>query len=309
MPANHVSPIAAQMTFGVEIECHLPLALPIQIGGYCHGIQVPELPAGWKAERDGSIECGPERKRCEIVSPILKGQDGLRQLRFVLTWLHEHGARVNWSCGFHVHVGFGAGLVSEIGRVVATVARYERALYAVTGTHTREHRPDGKNFCKPINGDHNYTSRWKDKTRSVASYSDFPWDRYFSLNLTNLQGGTKPTVEFRVFAGTLSVVKASAYVQVCLGIVERALTINRTPAWNLEKNRAEQERTAGMGAGRFATVKLIYGLGWRKGESDRPFGLIDPADDLPAVGTMVAELYRLADKYDSPDAPIEAEVA
>ena len=44
-----------EMTFGVEIECIIPAANAPSVGGYHAGTQIAELPAGWNAQRDGSI--------------------------------------------------------------------------------------------------------------------------------------------------------------------------------------------------------------------------------------------------------------
>src|SRR5262249_39920135 len=91
------------LTFGVELEVTLP-AGTCSVGGYHAGVQVPALPPGWKAERDSSIQPGPGYMPGEVVSPVLKGADGLRQLKTVYDWLNSVGAKVNRSTGFHVHV-------------------------------------------------------------------------------------------------------------------------------------------------------------------------------------------------------------
>jgi hypothetical protein len=51
---------ANQATYGVEIETVVADSAitedGLRIGAYHHGIQVPYLPTGWKAQRDGSID-------------------------------------------------------------------------------------------------------------------------------------------------------------------------------------------------------------------------------------------------------------
>src|SRR5947209_4111933 len=76
------------LTFGVELEVTLPYGT-CPVGGYHSGVQVPQLPTGWKAERDCSIQPGAGYMAAEIVSPILKGADGLRQLKAVCDWLNS----------------------------------------------------------------------------------------------------------------------------------------------------------------------------------------------------------------------------
>ena len=279
---------AADLTFGVEIECTVPANVTIMMGGYHRGIQVPQLPVGWTAQYDGSIQAGRGRQGVEIVSPILKGEDGLRQMLFVLGWLRSIGAKVNTTCGFHVHVGFNAQQTTELGRVVSLVARHEKGLYAVTGTKSRE---EG-NFCRPIKDAVDYASFKAGERRPRL-----PYTRYFTLNLANLAYGTKPTVEFRVFGSTLNDVKATGYVRLALAIVEKALKTNRTVAWDLVKNAGEARKFPNQGEGRYNTMKLIYGLGWKRGEQPVEYGSLG-GDGIPTTEDIVKELYRLADKYD-----------
>src|SRR4051812_34973032 len=102
---------ANELTFGIEIECYVPASLvqngTLLIGGYHYGTQVAALPLGWNAQRDGSLRSvGRGRVGVEIVSPILKGADGIQQVKKVCQWLRSIGATVRKECGFHVHVGF-----------------------------------------------------------------------------------------------------------------------------------------------------------------------------------------------------------
>ena len=60
---------AEELTFGIEIETIPPDSAVqehgLRIGPYRRGIQVPYLPAGWKAESDGSINNGHGGHKCE----------------------------------------------------------------------------------------------------------------------------------------------------------------------------------------------------------------------------------------------------
>jgi hypothetical protein len=84
---DHTMIEANQLTFGVEIETIAPASAVavggLRIGSYRHGIQVPYLPPGWTAERDGSISGLEGGHACEIVSPVLCGADGLAQVAVV----------------------------------------------------------------------------------------------------------------------------------------------------------------------------------------------------------------------------------
>ncbi|RPH76859.1 MAG: hypothetical protein EHM77_08720, partial [Planctomycetaceae bacterium] len=134
---------ANEFTFGIEIETIAPNSAVqndgLRIGPYKRGIQVPYLPAGWKAEADGSIDNSAGGHKCEIVSPILRGAEGLTQVVEVVAALEAKGHRVNPSCGVHVHVGWDQAWTADaLARLVTIIAYVERGLYAITGTKSRE---------------------------------------------------------------------------------------------------------------------------------------------------------------------------
>jgi Putative amidoligase enzyme len=276
------------LTFGVELEVTLP-AGTCTVGCYHHGVQVPQLPTGWKAERDCSIQAGPGYMAAEIVSSVLKGADGLRQLKAVCDWLNSVGAKVNRSTGFHVHVGFDHTNAKALHRLVSLVANFEKALFAATGTHSREQN----HYCQGISADHNFVTAFR-ATR--VARPDLCSDRYHVLNLANLISHGKPTVEFRVFAGTTNALKATGYVRLCLGIVEKALAMKKLPKW-VAKTPIETSPIHRNGEGQTALTRLFYGLGWTKGREDHTFGDVQ-AEELPTIEATKKELMRLARKYD-----------
>jgi hypothetical protein len=275
-----------ELTFGVELEVTLP-AGACPVGGYHAGLQVPGLPAGWNAQRDGSIQPGPGYMGVEVVSPVLRGADGLRQLQAVCDWLGAAGAKVNKSTGFHVHVGFRRDDKAGLRRLVSLVANFEKALFAATGTRSREQGY----YCRPVQNDATYQRAFRDAAGPAAHLP-----RYHVLNLTNLLGHGKPTVEFRVFAGTTNATKALGYVRLCLAIVEKALALKKLPKW-VAKTPVETSPIHRSGEGQTALCRLFYGLGWTKGREDHTFGDIQP-EGLPTLDATKKELMRLARKYD-----------
>ena len=201
---------ANDRTFGVELETVAPDSAVrnhgLRIGPYKRGIQVPYLPAGWTAEADGSIDNSAGGHKCEIVSPILKGEAGLLQVAEVLRILEAKGHRVNFSTAVHVHCGWDRTLPSEaLARLITIVAYVEKGLYAITGSKARERGI----FC---GGVRKYGNN-KDAKDKIDR------ERYHALNLTNLARGAKDTVEFRVFSGALNAKKVCGGVMVCLGFV------------------------------------------------------------------------------------------
>ncbi len=293
MPTNRPAPPdafpldAADLTFGVEIETIAPdaaIADGLRIGPYRGGVQVPYLPQGWTAEHDASLSGGGEGRPCEIVSPILRGPEGIAQVAEVLRMLEAKGHRVNASCGVHVHVGWKRHWPSEaLARLVTIVAYVEKGLYAITGTKQRER---GR-FC---GGVRRYGDQQEAKDRIERG-------RYHALNLTNLALGAKDTVEFRVFSGSLQAVKVVGWVQVCLGLVQRALAAKRMPSFSPKPLKGGWKKA---GEGQSEAERLIGYLAWGPGyarlHGGRSFGWIANGFDQDQIKT---EFRRLAKKYDA----------
>jgi len=281
---------ANEYTFGIELECVVKTQTVrrtnLTIGSYHHGIQVPFLPRGWKAERDGSIRTPNGYQACEIVSPVLKGEAGILEVIAVLKKLNELGFQVNETCGCHIHLGFDENWGADVlARLIATVAYLEKGLFSITGTKRRERGT----YCKGIRK-HGDTPKAKEKMDP---------DRYHALNITNLtnRNSRQRTVEFRVFSGSLSEVKIVGWIQTCLGIMERAVNSKRTPKWEPNAPCGGWKKD---GPGQSETERLMGFLAWSKGAArihgGKQFGWI--TDAIPQE-TVKTEFRRLAKKYDA----------
>jgi hypothetical protein len=278
---------ASEMTFGVEIET---VASPteasasgLRIGGYHHGEQVPYLPTGWLATRDGSIN-DSDGLSCEIVSPVLHGAAGLAEVGQALAALREHGHKVNASCGVHVHVGWNRSLPAEaLARLVVIAAYAERGLYAITGT---KHRERGT-YCGGVR-------RYGNEKTAKESLDR---NRYHALNLTNLANHVRDTVEFRVFSGSLDATKVAGWVQVCLGLVVRAIDSKKAPTWTPKPcTGGWAKKGAGASEAERLMGYLAWGAGYAKIHGGQMYGWISDAVPQDAVK---AEFRRLAKKYDA----------
>jgi Putative amidoligase enzyme len=286
---------ANEMSFGVEIEACMPIG-SVTVGGYHRGIQIPGLPLGWLATSDSSI-CSPTGYTgCEVVSPILKGSAGLEQVKRVCEWLATIGAKVNSSTGLHVHIGW-TGDCGALTRLTCDVANFEIALFASTGTHSRERN----GMCKGVRSSHELTTIFKEGKGQRSSRAS---DRYHTLNVTNL-GTNKNTVEFRCFAGTMNLVKITAYIRLCLGIVQRAVNAKRPANWNGVKVNAARAIYKGKGVGGVELTRLLFAMGWIKGDIKNVFGDLQ-ADGLPTLDDCKKELFRLAAKYDGLTAAVSS---
>ncbi len=122
-------------------------------------------------------------------------------------------------------------------------------------------------------------------------------NRYHILNITNLARNTRPTVEFRAFSGSLNATKIVGWIQLCLGIVERAINCKRLPVWNPKpvtggwakkgEGQSELERLFGF---------IAWGNGYRKLKGGKQYGWVS---DAISQDDIKKEFRRLAKKYDS----------
>lgn len=278
---------ASDLTFGIEIETHVP-AGSVRVGSWSCPNHVAGLPGGWVAKPDSSIRPPTRassrirpRQGCEFVSPVLQGADGIQQVMAAVAHLNVLGAAVNASCGLHVHIGWD-GDEKALARLVTLVANFERGIYAATGTHGRENGTWSRGLQRYGN----------DRDASENSHRN----RYHLLNLNNLATGRRRTVEFRAFAGTLNIVKIIGYIRLCLALVERAMKTNRKTNWTAKRPVASSP-IARNGEGQTELTRLFYQIGWTHGRTSHTFGDVS-AEGAPDHKTIKRHLMRLAKKYD-----------
>lgn len=281
---------ANQIAFGIEFETTLPASDTTPIGGYHAGVQVPWLPAGWKAERDASIAAAPGRRACEFVSPKLHGYAGLREVEQALDAINARGGRVNPTCGLHITVTW-EGDAMALARLISLVGNHERAIFASTGTRRREQTIYSKKIKQ-------YGNKDDAKRRCEA-------DRYHLLNLTHLARG-RNRIEFRAFAGTLNKTKVAGYLMMVLGLVELALNTTRCPDWDYAKREGAKScwDRPGAGEGETELNRLFYRLGWTKGWykgalRNKAFGQLADDGATPDLKAIKTKLLELARKYDA----------
>lgn len=267
---------ANEMTYGVELEVMLPATHVMPVGAYHAGVQIAGLPSGWNAQRDGSLRPDPGYYGVEIVSPVLRGAEGLKQIVEVCKWLQSIGAKVNRSTGCHVHVGFRGGN-TELAVLTGLVAYHETALFAVTGTKSRM----ASMYCKPVRNSNGHKETAKKLGSRPAA------DRYHTLNLANLNSGRRQTVEFRCFAGTTNELKVVGYVRMCLALVEKSHEMKRLPKW-IPANDSK---------GSDAVVRFFACFGWTKGKTKVVSGNV-VADDVPSFDACKSKLLQMARKFD-----------
>lgn len=162
----------------------------------------------WRVERDGSVT-DYRGFGGEVVSPVLSGPDGIRQVIAVMQALRQAGARVDRRCGMHVHVDCGDMTGEQIGRLMVAYADRQDAFDAMVAPSRRAGR---NTYCQPFSQYAKDQNKQSLELRRRAADSE----RYRTVNLQNL--GRTGTVEFRQHQGSLNGTKATAWIKMLLSL-------------------------------------------------------------------------------------------
>ena len=183
----------------------------------------------WKIVTDASISTTRQKPYgFEIVSPILEGDDGIREAEKVAEVLNENGCDANVSCGFHVHVDASNLTKKDVANVVRAWARNEWVVDTLVPASRRSNR-----YCQSIHqrSIQAYTREYEkslfdriasaenETVDSIVEITNPSNDRFFKLNLTALR--RHQTIEFRYHSGTVQPEKVIRQIQFCIAFVER----------------------------------------------------------------------------------------
>lgn len=286
---------ASNLTFGIEIECYIPEQnlqnAGVRIGGYHNGLQVNCLPQGWNAQSDSSIRAPHGKRGIEIVSPVLMGADGIRQVEFVLQWLRDMSAGCNESCGIHVHVGADENTARKL---VGLVAQHEKALFAASGKKGKSR--SNNHYCNGLIRNQNIRDA-HESNRLVLNTAG--QSRYQTLNLTNLLSGRRPAVEFRAFAATFRTEVVLGYIRICLGMTQFAMASKK--GFKFESKWIDSNAS-----GKTHMQRLMWRLRWGKANSKdtnrikigHDFGWIG-SDNSNCPKAAAKNLLALAKEFDA----------
>lgn len=187
----------------------------------------------WKVVSDSSIRRESRRGQSrnaayavEFVSPICKYED-IETIQELIRKLRTAGAKVNDSCGIHIHVDASPHDVKTLRNIVNIMAAKEDLLYKTLKVNVhRQHycakadtrfldelnekRPTSMNTLESI---------WYNGP--TGRYDHYDETRYHGLNLHSVF--SKGTIEFRLFNSTLHAGEIKSYIQLCLAISHQAL--------------------------------------------------------------------------------------
>ena len=176
-----------------------------EIEGYNHSTR-----RYWKIVSDASVNGG-----YELVSPVLKGQSGLDEVKAVCEALSEVGALINKSCGFHAHFGTDdfKESVSVWRNLYINYATLEEDIDAFMPPSRRRNT-----YCASLK-----VRGWREKMENARTLVDLEKaitkrSRYFKLNSQSYW--RHGTVEFRQHSGTIEFDKIRNWLLFCARLVE-----------------------------------------------------------------------------------------
>lgn len=219
----------SKLTFGIEIECYNFARQSLIEHGTAKGLQVrsegynhDDNKQYFKIVSDSSLT-GVNSQ--EVVSPILKGQKGPQSLKSLCEALSEIDARVNMSCGLHVHIG--AASISE--EHYCRIVRNYQKLEAVIDTFMpMSRRANNSRWCHTLQ-DIDFSQCTTKGQILYAMHND----RYYKVNAVAYS--RHKTIEFRQHSGTTDYEKISNWVLFLARLVEYSFKNEITTCTSIEQ--------------------------------------------------------------------------
>jgi len=238
-------------TFGVEIETYgsntelfkqiandrgLEVNDHLSVYSGCHN----DIPM-FKLVPDGSIS---GYNPAECVTPALKGNNnGFDSLKDCCNSLVEAGAKVNSSCGLHVHIG-----VENLTQTqyVNVFKNYKMLELVIDNFMANSRRKSNNGYCRSLRDhDFSYCTTMSDVANELDN------DRYHKVN--PMAWGRHHTIEFRQHQGTVNFIKIKNWVSFCAKLVawsasnvldHEVQTIAEIPFLNATEKRFFESRKA-----------------------------------------------------------------
>lgn len=279
---NTMERIAA-MTYGVELEYagvrreRIAEAVAEAVGGTARyeGSHLQNwtvtMPDGrkWQVEADASVTGSSGGTGGEVVTPILTYAD-MPMLQSVVRAMRAAGARVDATCGGHVHVGAKGITARQLQNLVKVFYRQEELILKAAGVRAERlgwyTRRQDKRFVEKI------AAMREPTMESIAAeyyegthgrWRHYSNARYRTLNLHNLwEPNGKRTVEFRLFEGTLHAGEIRTNVLLALTLVAYAMDARCAGGGERREYREA--------SGKYDLRVLLLRLGWIGEEFKNP---------------------------------------
>ena len=204
--------------FGVEIEAYncsrerlarelRDAGIQVSVEGYNHDAR-----NRWKLVTDSSLE---GRDTFELVSPILVGEEGLKELETVCWVLDACDVKVNESCGFHVHMDASDFSIETWKNLALSYKHIETLIDSFMPRSRRDNR-----YCKSLNA---LPEARIIRAATIHELQQvFGNNRYYKVNLEAYS--RHRTVEFRQHSGTINFAKMEKWIRFINGLIIFART-------------------------------------------------------------------------------------
>lgn len=198
---------AFNRNFGIEIEaCNCTrerlareltaAGINVEVEGYNHTDHTDH----WKLVTDSSLS---GNNTFELVSPILHGEQGLEELEKVCWVLDLCNAKVNDTCGLHVHMDAAEFDLTTWKNLILTYKRLEGVI-----DNFMPHSRRNNHYCKALTA---ITENSIKHARNIGELrAAFFHNRYHKVNLEAY--ARHRTVEFRQHGGSTNFTKMSAWI-------------------------------------------------------------------------------------------------
>lgn len=199
-----------ELTFGVEIEAYninirnlINVVTSKGVEIFSEGYNHRDNDRYYKIVSDASIR---GEMPAEIVSPILYGKSGLESLKKVCASLEEINAKVNKSCGLHIHLDAKNFTINQWRNLIINYARLE---HIIDSFMAQSRRGNNNCFCRSLS----LMPRLEATILHCNSVEEIA--RYFSTRYMkiNVEAYSRhKTVEFRQHQGTTDFKKISMWL-------------------------------------------------------------------------------------------------
>lgn len=203
--------VSGRFTFGVEMECFVnrgAIASAAERTGMAYeyeGYNHRDGHSYFKFTTDGSVSGMADPIEC--VSPVLAGNDGRRMLKNACRTLNTADAKVNQTCGLHVHIGAAKLTEKQYSNVFVNYMYLE----AVIDTFMAVSRRASNAYYADTLQDH------KDRLEQAVTIRDVQNVmnncRYHKVN--PMSYNRHKTIEFRQHSGTTNFEKIINWVNFC----------------------------------------------------------------------------------------------
>ena len=200
--ANYVTVIEKLRAAGISVA---------DFSGYTH-----KVISQWKVTTDSSVTASNTGlyRGLELVSPILYGDEGLDELAKVYEVLNSCGAKVDKTCGTHVHFDISDFTVKNCKNFLNLYYNYQGIInYLVPPSRRRNE------YCKSLTK-RDLVEINKDY---VSNIGDIAWVLSTRYTKVNLQSYVKyGTIEIRQHGGTTEFEKMEAWIILMYQLLDRA---------------------------------------------------------------------------------------